>query len=152
MPGYFSQEQEALDPRQTPLEMMRSLRPMDESEARSLLHAYLFGGTAVFTPIGRLSYGERARLALARLIAARANLLLLDEPTNHLDIPSRERFEAALTSFSGTIIAVLHDRYAMRRLASRVMELRNGILQEIDLEEAEHRTGRLQERIAVRPG
>jgi ATPase subunit of ABC transporter with duplicated ATPase domains len=130
IPGYFSQEQETLDPRQTPLEMLRALRPMDETEARSLLHTYLFAGDSVFTPIGRLSYGERARLALARLIAARANLLLLDEPTNHLDIASREQFETALESFAGTIIAVLHDRYAIDRLATRTLELRGGVLSE----------------------
>jgi ATPase subunit of ABC transporter with duplicated ATPase domains len=135
IPGYLSQDQEALDPRQTPLEMMRGLRPMDETEARSLLHAYLFSGDTVCMPVGRLSYGERARLALAQLIAARCNLLLLDEPTNHLDIPSRERFEAALAGFSGTVIAVLHDRAAMRRLANRVLELRDGTLQEVDLED-----------------
>ena len=135
--GYFSQDQETFDPDQTPLEMLRGLRPMDETEARSLLHAYLFSGDMVFTPIGRLSYGERARLALARLIAGRCNLLLLDEPTNHLDIPARERFEAALTGFSGTIVAVLHDRYAIRRLATRLLELRDGTLHEteMDLEE-----------------
>ena len=137
IPGYFSQEQEVLDPRRTPLEMLRQLRPMDETEARSLLHAYLFSGEMVFTPIGQLSYGERARLALARLIAARANVLLLDEPTNHLDIPSRERFETALAAFSGTIIAVLHDRYAIRRLATRVLELRDGMLCAADLADGE---------------
>jgi ATPase subunit of ABC transporter with duplicated ATPase domains len=128
IPGFFSQEQEVLDPRQTPLSLLRSLRPMDETEARTLLHAYLFSNDMVFTPIGRLSYGERARLALARLVADRATLLLLDEPTNHLDIPSRERFEAALAGFQGTIIAVLHDRYAIRRLATRVLDLREGLL------------------------
>jgi ATP-binding cassette subfamily F protein 3 len=135
VPGYFSQEQETLDPGQTPLEMLRGLRPMDETEARSLLHSYLFSGDMVFTPIGRLSYGERARLALARLIAGRCNLLLLDEPTNHLDIPAREHFEAALAGFSGTIIAVLHDRHAIRRLATRVLELRAGTLHEMEMEE-----------------
>jgi ATP-binding cassette subfamily F protein 3 len=84
----------------------------------------------VFTPIGRLSYGERARLALAQLILSQATLLLLDEPTNHLDIPSRERFEEALTNFGGTVISVLHDRYAIGRLATRVLELRAGTLHE----------------------
>ncbi|HWE64227.1 MAG TPA: ABC-F family ATP-binding cassette domain-containing protein [Chloroflexota bacterium] len=136
VPGYYSQEQEELDPRQTPLEVVRGLRPMDETEARTLLHAYLFSGDAVFTPIERLSYGERARLVLARLIISRANLLLLDEPTNHLDIPARERFEAALSGFSGTMIAVLHDRYAISRLATRVLELREGTLRELAVPEA----------------
>jgi len=104
---------------------------MTETEARSLLHTYLFGGDEVFTPVGRLSYGERARLALARLVLSGATLLLLDEPTNHLDIPSRERFEAALVTFTGTVLAVLHDRYAIERLATRVVELRDGTLREL---------------------
>ncbi|MDQ2831111.1 MAG: ATP-binding cassette domain-containing protein, partial [Chloroflexota bacterium] len=101
-----------------------------ETEARALLHAYLFTRDDVFTPVGKLSYGERARLALARLTLSGANLLLLDEPTNHLDIPSRERFEAALAQFDGTVLAVLHDRYSIARLATRVVELRDGALRE----------------------
>jgi ATP-binding cassette subfamily F protein 3 len=67
---------------------------------------------------------------LARLVLSGANLLLLDEPTNHLDIPSRERFEQALAGFSGTVLAVLHDRYLIDRLATRVVELRDGKLHE----------------------
>jgi ATP-binding cassette, subfamily F, member 3 len=129
--GYYSQEQETLDPSATPLKMVRAIRPLSETEARTTLHAYLFSGDMVFTPIGRLSYGERARLALAQLILSQATLLLLDEPTNHLDIPSRERFEEALTNFGGTVISVLHDRYAIGRLATRVLELRAGTLREI---------------------
>jgi ATP-binding cassette subfamily F protein 3 len=132
IPAYYRQEQEGLDPTQTPLQAIRALRPMSETEARSLLHKYLFAGDAVFTPIGRLSYGERARLTLTRLILSQANLLLLDEPTNHLDILARERFEAALSTFSGTIIAVLHDRYAIKRLATRVLELRQGSVRELE--------------------
>jgi ATPase subunit of ABC transporter with duplicated ATPase domains len=136
VPGYLSQDQDLLDPGQTPIDLLRHVRPMDETEARTLLHAYLFAGDAAFTPIGLLSYGERARLALAGLIAARCNLLLLDEPTNHLDIAARERFEAALAGFTGTTIAVLHDRYAIRRLASRVVELREGRLREWIVDES----------------
>src|SRR5205085_11174172 len=95
-------------------------------EARGLWHLYLFSGDDVFTPVERLSYGERARLVLARLVLSGANLLVLDEPTNHLDIPARERFEQALANFSGTVLAVLHDRYLIERLATRVVELRDG--------------------------
>ncbi len=131
--GYYSQEQEGLDPRATPLETIRAAAPLSETEARSLLHLYLFSGDDVFTPVERLSYGERARLVLARLVLSGANLLVLDEPTNHLDIPARERFEQALASFSGTVLAVLHDRYLIERLATRVVELRNGTLHEVDL-------------------
>jgi ATP-binding cassette subfamily F protein 3 len=124
--GYYSQEQEDLDPRWTPLQAIREIRPMAETEARSLLHLYLFSGDEVFTPVERLSYGERARLVLARLVLSGATLLLLDEPTNHLDIPSRERFEQALAGYMGTVLAVLHDRYLIERLATRVVELRDG--------------------------
>jgi ATP-binding cassette subfamily F protein 3 len=138
--GYYSQEQETLDPSATPLDMVRALRPIGETEARTLLHGYLFSGDMVFTPIGRLSYGERARLALARLILSEATLLLLDEATNHLDIPSRERFEAALATFGGSVIAILHDRYAIRRLATRVLELREGVLIEVERGGAEPAT------------
>jgi len=129
--GYYGQEQAELDPRRTPLELVRAAAPMTETEARALLHSYLFAGDEVFTPVGRLSYGERARLVLARLALSGANLLLLDEPTNHLDIPSRERFEAALAHFEGTVLAVLHDRYSIARLATRVVELRDGALREL---------------------
>jgi ATP-binding cassette subfamily F protein 3 len=128
--GYFGQEQEGLDPHQTPLETLRAAAPMTETEARNLLHRYLFAGEEVFTPVGRLSYGERARLVLARLVLTGATLMLLDEPTNHLDIPSRERFESALSNFDGTVLAVLHDRYLIDRLATRVVELRDGGLRE----------------------
>jgi len=128
--GYYGQEQAELDPRLTPLEVVRAAAPLTETEARSFLHTYLFGADEVFTPVGALSYGERARLVLARLALSGANLLLLDEPTNHLDIPSRERFEAALTGFTGTVLAVLHDRYSIARLATRVVELRDGALHE----------------------
>jgi ATP-binding cassette subfamily F protein 3 len=123
--GYYRQEQEELAAG-TPLEAIRRAAPMTETEARSYLHRYLFAGDEVFTPIARLSYGERARLELARLVLSGATLLLLDEPTNHLDIPSRERFEAALAGYAGTVLAVLHDRYLIDRLATRVVELRDG--------------------------
>ncbi len=128
--GYFGQEQEGLDPGMTPLETLRAAAPMTETEARNLLHRYLFAGEEVFTPVGRLSYGERSRLVLARLVLSGATLLLLDEPTNHLDIPSRERFESALSGFDGTVLAVLHDRYLIDRLATRVVELRDGVLRD----------------------
>ncbi len=135
--GYYGQEQAELDPRRTPLEIVRAAAPLTETEARALLHAYLFTGDDVFTAVGKLSYGERARLVLARLTLSGANLLLLDEPTNHLDIPSRERFEAALAHFEGTVLAVLHDRYSIARLATRVVELRDGALRERMRQESE---------------
>ncbi len=131
-PGYLGQEQEGLEGASTPLDLVRRAAPMTEGEARGLLHSYLFEGDRVFTPIERLSYGERARLALARVVLGGATLLLLDEPTNHLDIAARERFEEALSAYTGTIIAVLHDRYAIARLDARVLELRDGALYEVE--------------------
>ena len=77
----------------------------------------------MFVPIGQLSFGERSRLSLARLAVEGCNLLLLDEPVNHLDIPSRERFEQAIARFQGTMLAVVHDRYFIERLATAVWVL-----------------------------
>jgi len=99
-------------------------------------HYFLFGGDDVFVPIGSLSYGERARLALAKLVAAGCNLLILDEPINHLDIPSRERFEQGLGRFEGTVLAVVHDRYFIRRFATRLWAIQNGrIFEYVDWED-----------------
>ncbi len=127
-PGYFAQEQEGLDPAQTVLDAVRSAAPIGETEARNFLHFFLFAAEEVFRPVGTLSYGERARLALARLVLSGVNFLLLDEPLNHLDIPSREQFEAALENFNGTILAVVHDRYFVEHFAERIWALHDGRL------------------------
>jgi ATP-binding cassette subfamily F protein 3 len=129
-PGRYAQEQETLALDQTVLEQTRALVPLSETDARSFLHRFLFGGESVFQSVRSLSYGERARLSLALLVLQGANFLLLDEPLNHLDLPSRERFEEALTRFDGTILIVLHDRYAIERIATRVLEMREGMLYE----------------------
>ena len=104
---------------------MRKLAPFSETDARAFLHQYLFGGDDVFIPIRQLSFGERARLSLACQVVQGCNLLLLDEPINHLDIPSRGRFEAALESFQGTVLAIVHDRYFIEGFASQVWEVKN---------------------------
>jgi ATPase subunit of ABC transporter with duplicated ATPase domains len=127
-PGYFAQEQEGLDPNQTVLATVRSTAPIDEAEARNFLHFFLFAANEVFRPVGTLSYGERARLVLARLVLSGVNFLLLDEPLNHLDIPSREQFETALENFNGAILAVVHDRYFVQRFAHQVWALGGGKL------------------------
>jgi len=119
----MAQEQENLLPEATPLELIRQAAPLDETEARSFLHYYLFAGDEVFVPVGRLSFGERSRLSLALLAVQGCNFLLLDEPVNHLDIPSRERFEQAMARFRGTVLAVVHDRYFIERLATVVWVL-----------------------------
>jgi ATP-binding cassette, subfamily F, member 3 len=118
--GYMTQEQEDLTPEWTPLRTIQEITRGGETEARTFLHQFLFGGDDVFVPVGALSYGERARLSLARLVALRCNFLLLDEPVNHLDIPSRTRFEQALAKFDGTVLAVVHDRYFIEGFASEV--------------------------------
>jgi len=131
--GYFAQEQEILDLGKTVLEQVRSEATMSESDTRTFLHRYLFAGDMVHRMIGSLSYGERARLMLALLALRGTNLLLLDEPLNHLDVTSREEFERALAQFDGTIVIVLHDRYAASRIATRVVEVRGGTVREVDV-------------------
>ena len=117
-PGYLSQEQEMLDPSKTVLETLQALPDMgNHSEARTFLHRFLFAGDEVFQPVTTLSYGQRSRLMLALLVAQHCNFLLLDEPLNHLDLPSREAFEASLSEFDGTILAIAHDQYFIDRFA-----------------------------------
>ena len=118
--GYMSQEQELLEPDLTPLETIRALAPLNETELRSYLHYYLFSGDDALRVNRNLSYGERARLALAALVVRGCNFLLLDEPINHLDIPSRSRFEQALTRYHGTVLAVIHDRYFIQQFATEL--------------------------------
>jgi ATP-binding cassette, subfamily F, member 3 len=96
---------------------------MQPEQARRYLAQYLFRGDDVFTPVGALSGGERARLALAILALEGSNFLLLDEPTNHLDIPAQEALQDVLENFPGTILLVSHDRYLIDRLATQVWEI-----------------------------
>jgi ATP-binding cassette subfamily F protein 3 len=141
--GYYAQEQENLDADSTPYEVIRAVAPIDQTKIRSLLHYFLFSGDEVFLPVGRLSFGERARLALARLVAQGCNFLLLDEPINHLDIPSRSRFEQAMTAFPGTVLAIVHDRYFIERFATGLWAIQQGTIRTyVDLEDM--RRGRQQ--------
>jgi ATP-binding cassette subfamily F protein 3 len=126
--GYMSQEQELLDPQLNALSTIQRHAAMNETEARNFLHYFLFSGDDPLRPISALSYGERARLSLASLVVQGCNLLLLDEPINHLDIPSRERFEQALTSFDGSILAVVHDRYFIDRFATQIWQVDHGTI------------------------
>ncbi|MBI5305863.1 MAG: ABC-F family ATP-binding cassette domain-containing protein [Chloroflexi bacterium] len=126
--GYMPQEQETLDADATPIELIRALKPMDETATRHLLHFFLFTGDQVFTRVGALSYGERARLLLARLVVSGVNCLLLDEPINHLDIPSRARFVAALDAFPGTVLVATHDRAFIDQFATGIWSVREGTL------------------------
>jgi ATP-binding cassette subfamily F protein 3 len=132
--GYYAQEQETLDPAQTPLDLVRSLQPLSEQAAIGVLTRYLFDRDEMLGRIGALSGGQRARLQIAALILHGANLLLLDEPTNNLDIPSVERLEEALLAFlaegRGSILTISHDRAFLDAICQRIIELDNGIVRE----------------------
>jgi ATPase subunit of ABC transporter with duplicated ATPase domains len=122
----ITQEQENLDLSATVLELVRPLRPWDETAARNFLHFFLFAGDAAHRRVGDCSPGERARLQLALAVARGANVLLLDEPLNHLDIEGREHFEQALDAFPGTVVAVSHDRRFVESFARRVLRVAGG--------------------------
>ena len=124
--GYMTQEQELLNPQFNALQSVQGVAPFNETEARNFLHYFLFKGDDALRPTSALSFGERARLQLGLLVAQGCTFLLLDEPINHLDIPSRARFEEALTNFKGTILAVVHDRYFIERFASDVWQVKDG--------------------------
>ena len=117
--GYMTQDQSSLDPQQTALETIMPYF-LTETQARNFLAFYLFTGEEPLKPNALLSYGQRARLMLAVLVAQGSNCLLLDEPINHLDIPSRTQFEQALAEFDGAVLAVVHDRYFIDRFADLV--------------------------------
>jgi ATP-binding cassette subfamily F protein 3 len=118
--GYFAQGHVDLVPEKTVLETTLDAGELTISQARNLLARYRFFGDDVFKPIGDLSGGEQARVALVVLTLQGANVLILDEPTNHLDIPSQEVLQEALSEFEGTLLIVTHDRYLIRKLATRV--------------------------------
>lgn len=120
--GYYDQHQQNLNVNNTILdEVWNSFPTMEQSKVRGALGLFLFSGDDVFERIEKLSGGERGRVALTKLMLKRDNLLLLDEPTNHLDMDSREVLEDALKDFSGTILAISHDRYFINRFADKVM-------------------------------
>ncbi len=124
--GYMAQEQELLNPALNSVQTIQRVSAINETETRNFLHYFLFKGDAALRPAGELSFGERARLQLALLVAQGCTFLILDEPINHLDIPSRERFEEALENFNGTILAVVHDRSFIERFATDVWQARDG--------------------------
>ena len=114
------------------VDWLRAQAALDEGAARTLLGAFALDTAAVHRPLGRLSPGERARVHMAAMVASGAELLLLDEPTNHLDPETLEAVEAALRAFSGTIVAVSHDRAFLEGLgATRRIEVRDGEVREL---------------------
>lgn len=115
--GYLDQENMALDQKSMVIEeFLKDARDMNEQEARSFLHFFLFAGDMPLRKVGTLSEGEKVKLKLAKLLYSKANLLFLDEPTNHLDIPSQEAVEKALKDFDGAMILVTHDRTLLQNL------------------------------------
>ena len=122
--GYYDQTQSDLPPHKTALEVVRDAFPMKtETELRSALAALGLRGEAVHETVSTLSGGERAKVALTRLLLLAPNFLLLDEPTNHLDIDAKEALETALREYGGTVLAISHDRYFINKLATRILHL-----------------------------
>ena len=126
--GYMPQDQAGMDWSMTPLEMVRLSAEMTETEARTLLHLYLFEGDESLLAADKLSYGQRSRLLLAKLVLEGANFLVLDEPVNHLDIPSRERFEQALDAYPGSVLMAVHDRDLIDRFATAIWSIEDGAI------------------------
>jgi ATP-binding cassette subfamily F protein 3 len=130
IPGYFEQNQaEALDLEKTVIDTIHDEVPeWTNEEVRTLLGRFLFSSDTVFKRVAALSGGEKARLALAKMLLRPANLLILDEPTNHLDIPAKEMLESAIQNYDGTVIVVSHDRYFISQVANKIVEIRDGEL------------------------
>ncbi len=130
--AFFAQHQlESLQPESSVLEeVAREARTDELPRLRGLLGALLFSGDDVDKKISVLSGGEKTRVALAKLLLRPANLLILDEPTNHLDIEACEVLEAAFSEFEGTLLFVSHDRSFINALATRVVEVEGGHLEE----------------------
>ncbi len=129
--GYFSQECEQMDPNQKVIDYIRDVAeiiqtPSGPVTAVQMLEKFLFTGSMAYTPIGRLSGGERRRLYLLRVLMGAPNVLLLDEPTNDLDIQTLMILEDYLQGFEGAVIAVSHDRYFLDKVVDHVLEFRPG--------------------------
>jgi ATP-binding cassette, subfamily F, member 3 len=128
LPSYFEQNQaEALDLDKTVMFTIHDEVPeWTNEEVRTLLGRFLFSGDSVYKKVESLSGGEKARLALAKMLLSPFNLLILDEPTNHLDIPAKEMLEDALKNYDGTALVVSHDRYFISQVANKIVEIRDG--------------------------
>lgn len=122
--GYYDQEHTGLNGSNTVLEEVWGLYShLEEARIRTVLGSFLFSGEDVLKRVSSLSGGEKARVSLAKLMLAQANVLILDEPTNHLDLFSKEVLEAALLDYEGTLLFISHDRYFLNKMAERIVEL-----------------------------
>ncbi len=132
--GYFTQYQvEELDAAETPLQHMAALmRGAGQSAVRAQLGRFGFAGDKATTLVGKLSGGERARLALALITRDAPHLLILDEPTNHLDVDTREALIQALNGYAGAVVIVSHDRHMIEMVADRLVLVDAGAAREFD--------------------
>ncbi|KAL0395577.1 UNVERIFIED_CONTAM: ABC transporter F family member 5 [Sesamum calycinum] len=132
LPNYFEQNQaEALDLGKTVLETVAEVaEDWRLDDIKGLLGRYNFKADMLDRKVSFLSGGEKARLAFCKFMVMPSTLLVLDEPTNHLDIPTKEMLEEAINEYEGTVITVSHDRYFIRQIVNRVLEVKDGILQD----------------------
>ncbi|WZU00555.1 ATP-binding cassette domain-containing protein [Erysipelothrix sp. D19-032] len=127
--GYFDQQLLEFNMNKTVLEEVWDGFPeLDHTEIRTPLGRFLFKGEEVFKSVGVLSWGERVRLALVKLMLKQDNLLILDEPTNHLDIQGKEALEKAPSDYDGTMIFVSHDRYFIEKMATDTYVIKDGAI------------------------
>ena len=127
--GYYHQDHRTLDFKLNAVEQVELLRPdFSYGDIRAALGRFQFAKENVTTPLGKLSGGERARVALLKLLLEENNLLLLDEPTNHLDMNAKETLEDALAEYDGGIVAVSHDRWFLDQVVNQIWELQDGIV------------------------
>lgn len=148
--GYYDQEQADVNGANTLLdEVWDDFPHKDEQAIRTVLGNFLFSGDDVLKYVHTLSGGEKARLALAKLMLLKANFLILDEPTNHLDLISKELLEGALQDFEGTILFVSHDRYFINKIAEQIFELKQDGMK-VYLGDYEYFTEKLIEKAALK--
>ncbi|MBT5594518.1 MAG: ABC-F family ATP-binding cassette domain-containing protein [Euryarchaeota archaeon] len=127
--GYFHQDHATLDFGLSPVEQIQKLRPdFQYGDIRAALGRFQFSGDQVTTKLSQLSGGERARVALLKLLLEENNLLLMDEPTNHLDMDSKDTLEEALKGYEGSLITVSHDRWFLDQVVNRIWELQDGVV------------------------